>query len=64
MLNGDETWHNECLIVTGRKSMITQTLEGQIIPPQPGPDQPVLESAKSTEVQTPAIYKVITYELK
>ncbi|WP_183580394.1 DUF5597 domain-containing protein [Mucilaginibacter sp. X5P1] len=64
MLNGDETWHNDCLIVTGRKAMISQTVEGQIVPPQPGPNQSALESAKSTEVQTPAIYKVVTYELK
>jgi hypothetical protein len=64
MLNGDETWHHDCLIITGRKAMISQTLEGQIVPPQPGPNQPVLESAKNTEVQTPAIYKVITYEMK
>jgi len=61
MLNGDETWHNECLIITGRKVMVSQTVEGQVIPPQPGPNQPVLEPAKNTEVQTPAIYKVITY---
>jgi len=64
MLNGDETWQHECVLVTGRKTVISQTLEGQIVPPQPGPNQPVLESAKNTEVQTPAIYKVITYELK
>jgi len=64
MLNGDETWHNENLLITGRKAMISQTLEGQIIPPQPGPNQPVLESAKNTEVQTPAVYKVITYEME
>ncbi len=64
MLNGDETWHHDCLIITGRKKMISQTLEGQIVPPQPGPNQPALESAKSIEVQTPAIYKVITYEMK
>jgi len=64
MLNGDETWHNDCLLITGRKAMISQTLEGQIVPPQPGPNQPVLESAKNTEVQTPAVYKVITYEMK
>lgn len=64
MLNGDETWHHDCLLITGRKTMISQTFEGQIIPPQPGPGQPVLEPAKNTEVQTPAIYKVITYEMK
>jgi len=64
MLNGDETWHHDCLIVTGRIAMVSETVDGQVIPPQPGPDQPVLKSAKSTEVQTPAIYKVITYELK
>lgn len=64
MLNGDETWHHDYLIVTGRKTMIAHTLEGQIIPPQPGPGQPVLESAKNTEVQTSAVYKVITYEMK
>jgi len=52
------------VLVTGRKAVITQTLDGQIVPPQPGPNQPALESAKNTEVQTPAIYKVITYELK
>ena len=63
MLNGDETWQNDCVLITGRKAMIAQTLDGQIVPPQPG-NQPALESAKSTEVQTPAIYKVITYELK
>jgi beta-galactosidase GanA len=63
MLNGDETWQHDCVLVTGRKSMIAQTLEGQIVPPQPGPNQPV-EPAKNTEVQTPAIYKVVTYELK
>ena len=64
MLNGDETWNNEYLLVTGRKAMIAQTLEGQIVSPQPGPDQPPLESARNMEVQTPAVYKVITYELK
>lgn len=64
MLNGDETWHHDYLIITGRKTMITQTLEGQIVPPQPGPNQPALESAKNTEVQTPAVYKVTTYEMK
>ena len=64
MLNGDETWQHDCVLVTGRKAVITQTLDGQIVPPQPGPNQPALESAKNTEVQTPAIYKVITYELK
>ena len=64
MLNGDETWQHDCVLVTGRKVMISYTLEGQIVPPQPGSNQPALESAKSTEVQTPAIYKVITYELK
>jgi len=64
MLNGDETWQHDCVLVTGRKVMISYTLEGQIVPPQPDPNQPVLESAKNTEVQTPAIYKVITYELK
>jgi len=64
MLNGDETWQHDCVLVTGRKAMISQTIDGQIVPPQPGPNQPALESAKTTEVQTPAIYKVITYELK
>jgi beta-galactosidase GanA len=64
MLNGDETWHHDCLLITGRKMMISQTLEGQIVPPQPGPSQPVLESTKNTEVQTPAVYKVTTYEMK
>jgi len=64
MLNGDETWHHDCLIITGRKTMISQTLEGQVVPPQPGPNQPVLESAKSVEVQTPAVYKVTTYEMQ
>jgi len=64
MLNGDETWQHDCVLVTGRKAVITQTLDGQIVPPQPGPNQPALESAKNTEVQTPAVYKVITYELK
>ena len=64
MLNGDETWHHDRLIVSGRKAMISQTSEGQIIPPQPGPNQPLLESAKLTEVQTPAVYKVTTYEMK
>jgi hypothetical protein len=44
--------------------MISQTLEGQIVPPQPGLNQPVLESAKNIEVQTPAVYKVTTYEMK
>jgi len=44
--------------------MISHTLEGQIVPPQPGPNQPPLESLKNTEVQTPAVYKVITYEMK
>jgi hypothetical protein len=64
MLNGDETWQHDCVLVTGRKTIISPNLEGQVIPPQPGPNQPLLESAKSTEVQTPAVYKVITYELK
>jgi len=44
--------------------MISHTLEGQIVSPQSGSKQPVLESAKSTEVQTPAVYKVITYKMK
>lgn len=64
MLNGDETWHHDRLLVKGREVMITQTLEGQIVPPQPGLNQPVLESAKNKEVQTPAVYKVTTYEMK
>lgn len=64
MLNGDETWQHDCVLVTGRKEMVAQTVDGQIVPPQPGPNQPVLESAKSTEVQTPAVYKVTTYEMK
>ena len=64
MLNGDETWQHDCVLVTGRKAMIAQTSDGQIVPPQPGPNQPTLESAKTTEVQTPAVYKVITYEMK
>jgi len=64
MLNGDETWQHNCVLVSGRKAMIAQTSDGQIVLPQPGPNQPSLESTKTTEVQTPSIYKVITYELK
>lgn len=64
MLNGDETAHNKYLIVTGRKKMISYNLDGQIIPPQPDPDKPLTESVMKTEIQTPAVYKVITYELK
>ena len=63
MLNGDETWQHDCVLVTGRKAMNAQTFEGQIVPPQPGPNQPA-EPSRNTEVQTPAIYKVVTYELK
>lgn len=64
MLNGDETWHHDCLLVKGREVVISHTLEGQPVPPQPGPNQPALASVKRTEVQTPAVYKVITYEMK
>ncbi len=63
MLNGDETWQHDCVFMTGRNAMIVQSVDRQIIPPQRAKPS-CLESAKTTGVQTTAIYKVITYEIK
>lgn len=52
MLNGDETAHNEFLFLKGHQSGLSGI--------QAGPELPV----KKEEVQTPSVYKVITYEIK
>lgn len=60
-LNGDETDHNNYVLLSGRNSIVTNLGVNGDIPPQPDPNMPVNDKTNNVKVNTPAIYKVQIY---